>query len=404
MQNGSPRRILVVNTGSSSLKAAFYDADRREQPEIVVRAERIGQDDAVLRIFRPDGEDLLDRRADLPDHPAALTALLDWLRAAAFDAGLQAVGHRVVHGGPVYSSPQLVTPALVEAVGRLTPFDPEHLPQALAAIDAVGREYPSIPQVACFDTAFHREMPRIAQRYAIPAELADEGVIRYGFHGLSYESIVGQLREVDPRAIAGRVVIGHLGNGASLAALRDGRGVETTMGFSPTGGLVMGTRSGDLDPGVLLYLLRVKGLDAVQISDLLNRRAGLLGVSGVSGDMRDLLAREGEDPRAAEAIGLFCYQARKHLGGLVAVLGGLDTLVFTGGIGEHAAPIRERISAGFDFLDLGVDPDRNREHAPVISRAGSRVTVRVMRTDEERVILGHTARLIEHQGDHRVRV
>jgi acetate kinase len=238
-------------------------------------------------------------------------------------------------------------------------------------------------------------MPRVAQIYGLPAELADEGVIRYGFHGLSYESIVGQLGELDPSAGAGRVVIAHLGNGASMAALRDGRSIETTMGFSPTGGLVMSTRSGDLDPGVLLYLLRTKGLDAGEIGDLVNRRSGLLGVSGTSGDVRDLLARVAEDPRAAAALALFCYRTRQHLGGLIAVLGGIETLVFTGGIGEHAAPIRARICAGFDYLGLEVDEAINQAGAPVISRAGSRVTVRVMQTDEEGVILRHTRRLIE---------
>src|SRR5919202_7155106 len=238
-------------------------------------------------------------------------------------------------------------------------------------------------------------MPRVARMYALPRELGDAGLVRYGFHGLSYESIMHQLRAGDRAAAAGRVIIAHLGNGASMAAVRDGRGVDTTMGFTPSGGLVMGTRSGDLDPGVPLYLLQARGLDAAGLSALVNRQAGLLGASGLSADMRDLLAKEKDEPRAAEAIALFCYQARKFLGALAAALGGLDTLVFTGGIGEHAAPVRARICAGPDFLGIDLDPDRNAEHAPVISSEDAAVTVRVVPTDEDLIVARHTRRLIE---------
>ena len=397
MPSGSPRRVLTINTGSSSLKAVLYRTDGAERREAAMEFERIGRPGGHARAVGSDGRLLLERSQEFPDHDAALTAMLDWIRRLDLDVGIEAVGHRVVHGGPDYATPQVVSDALLAAVRRLVPFDPEHLPQALAAIDATSRAFPDVPQVACFDTAFHRGMPRVAQLFGLPAELADEGVIRYGFHGLSYESIVGQLRDLGGDAATGRVVIAHLGNGASMVALRDGRGVETTMGFTPTGGLVMGTRSGDLDPGVLLYLLRERGLNAAEIGDLVNRRSGMLGVSGISGDMRDLLAREADDPRAAAAVALFCYQARKHLGALVAVLGGLDSLVFTGGIGEHAGPVRERICAGFEFLGLRLDPVANREHAPVISRNDSCVTVRVMKTDEESAIVRHTVRLLQGQ-------
>jgi acetate kinase len=385
---------LTVNAGSSSLKAALFRADGQERRDATIRVERIGRPDGRLLVSDADGRPLLDQRHGLPDHSAALTSVLGWLRDGGLDAGLAAVGHRLVHGGPRYSAPQVITAELLEAVRRLVPFDPEHVPHALAAIDATTRAFPGVPGVACFDTAFHRDMPRVARLFGLPAELANEGVIRYGFHGLSYESIVGQLRERDGDLTMGRVVIAHLGNGASMAAVRDGRGVETTMGFTPTGGLVMGTRSGDLDPGVLLYLMRERGLGPAEIGDLVNRRSGMLGVSGTSGDMRDLLAREADDPGAAEAVALFCHQARKHLGALVAVLGGLDALVFTGGIGERAAPIRERICAGFGFLGIRLDPDRNQEHAPVISLPDGPVTVRVMRTDEESVIVRHAVHLL----------
>jgi acetate kinase len=237
-------------------------------------------------------------------------------------------------------------------------------------------------------------MPRVARLFALPRHFADEGVLRYGFHGLSYEYVMGELRALDPEAATGRVVIAHLGNGASMVAVRGGVGVDTTMGFTPTGGLVMGTRSGDLDPGVLLYLLEERGLSPPEIGELINRRAGLLGVSETSADMRDLFGREADDPRAAEAISLFCYGAKKFLGALVAALGGLDTLVFTGGIGEHAAPVRWRVCEGLEFLGIRLDPDRNAEHSSIISRGGDPVTVRVIPTDENLMVARHTRRLI----------
>lgn len=237
----------------------------------------------------------------------------------------------MVHGGSRYWEPQSVTPQLIETLQDLPPIDPDHLPQAIDAIEAVSHVLPELSQVACFDTAFHRRMPRVAQLYPLPRRFEDTGVVRYGFHGLLYEYIMQDLETLDASAARGRVIIAHLGNGASMVAVRDGVGVDTTMGFSPTGGLVMGTRTGDLDPGVMLYLLQVEDLGPSEVSELVNKRTGLLGVSGTSSDMRDLLDREADDQRAAEAVALFCYQARKHLGALVAVLGGLDTLVFTGG-------------------------------------------------------------------------
>jgi acetate kinase len=248
--------------------------------------------------------------------------------------------------------------------------------------------------VAAFDTTFHSRMPRVARLFALPRRLADEGVLRYGFHGLSYEYTIGELRALNPVAAAGRVVIAHLGNGSSMVAVRGGVGVDTTMGFTPTGGLVMGTRPGDLDPGVVLYLLEEKGLSPPEVGELINTQAGLLGVSATSADMRDLLNREANDSHAAEAVALFCYQAKKFLGALAAALGGLDTLVFTGGIGEHAATVRERICEGLEFLGLRLDGSRNVEHAPVVSRDDSPVTVRVIPTDEDLMIARHTRRLL----------
>jgi acetate kinase len=308
-----------------------------------------------------------------------------------------------VHGGSENAEPKLITPPLVEELRGLVPLAPEHMPQALAAIEALGQAFPGVPQVVCFDTAFHRTMPRVAQLYSLPHDVQDQGLLRYGFHGLSCESIVLQLAELDE--VAGRrVVIAHLGNGASMTAVLDGRSVETTMGFTPAGGLVMATRSGDLDPGVLLYLLCERGLDTVEVAQMVNKRAGMLGVSGTTGDMRRLLALEDSDTRAADAVALFCHQARKLLGGLIAVLGGLDTLVFTGGIGEHAAPVRERICADLGCFGIHLDPARNHEHAPHISTDEGPVRVRVLPTDEEAMIVRHTVNVLRTKGGDHVSV
>jgi acetate kinase len=397
-------RVLTINTGSSSLKATLYQLDATERVDVTATAERIGLPGARLRIADANGATLLDQPGDLHDQNAPLEKLIVWLRDQKLDLNIDAVGHRVVHGGSKYREPHLITTQLVTALKELIPIDPDHLPQALDAIRVAHRAFPATPQVACFDTAFHRQMPRVAQLYALPRELTDAGLVRLGFHGLSYEYIVKELRIIDPVAVEGRVIIAHLGNGASMAAVRAGTGVDTTMGFTPTGGLMMSTRSGDLDPGVLVYLVQSRGMHHDALSRLVNQEAGLLGVSGVSADMRDLLSKEATDSGAAEAVNLFCYQARKFLGALAAVLGGLDTLVFTAGIGEHAAPVRERICAGLDYLGLELDLQRNLVSAPIISRDDSRVTVRVMKTDEDLMIARHTVRVISGPGGGHVSV
>jgi acetate kinase len=391
------RHLLTINTGSSSLKAALYRLWEGATETLELRAEASGIGDRGdgLRISDARDETLDERQDDLPDHTAALDALLSRLRDRRLGQDdLAAVGHRIVHGGDRYRGPQRVAPEVVADLRALVSLDPNHLPQAIAAIEAVDRAYPAVPQVVCFDTAFHSRMPRVARLYALPRRLAQEGIIRYGFHGLSYEYVIGELRRVDPEAAAGRVVVAHLGNGASMAAVKEGVGVDTTMGFTPTGGLVMGTRSGDLDPSVPLFLLEERGLTPTEVSDLVNKRAGLLGVSGTSADMRDLLERAAYDERAAEAVALFCYQAKKFLGALAAALGGLDALVFTGGIGEHSAPVRERICEGLEFFGIRLDPDRNTAHTPVIS-SDAAVTVRIVPTDEDLMVARHTRRLIE---------
>jgi acetate kinase len=391
MTGTSSVRVLTLNTGSSSLKVALYAMGEREQVLLSADADQIGRAESRFRLADGDGRVLRDEREPLPDHDAALRVLCIGLERQG--SAPDAIGHRVVHGGSAYSRPQLITPELVTALEALVPIAPDHLPQAILAIHAMSREYPALSQVACFDTAFHRRMPRQAHQYALPRRLGEGGVVRYGFHGLSYEYIMYELRVLAPAEVDSRVIIAHLGNGASMAAVRAGISVETTMGFSPAGGLVMGTRSGDLDPGVLIYLLE-QGMTPKALDELVNKQAGLLGVSGTTEDMSELLESEATDPRAAEAIELFCYQARKFLGALTAVLGGLDTLVFTGGIGEHAASVRARICEGLEFLGIRLDERRNVSSEPVISRDGSPTTVRVIKTDEDLMIARHTRQVI----------
>jgi acetate kinase len=394
------RRLLTINVGSSSLKAVLYRVGPPQTVEVRIAAERIGISDSCLRVTDARGAVLFSRPDPLPDHIAALGAIVDWLGTQHLDEGLCAIGQRVVHGGPHYCAPTLITDAVLETLQSLTSLDSEHMPQTLRVIESVRRAYPTLPQVACFDTAFHRQMPRVAQMLPLPRELWSGGLARYGFHGLSYEYVLQELSALDAEAASGRVIVAHLGNGASMAAVHHGVGVDTTMGLSPSGGLVMSTRTGDLDPGVLLYLLESRGVDAASLSDLVNKRAGLLGVSGGSADMRDLLAREAADPRAADAVALFCYQARKFVGALTAVLDGLDTLVFTAGIGERAAVVRARICDGLQYLGLQLDAARNSAHSPVISSDASRVVVRVIPTDEDLIIARHTRKLIEEGADH----
>jgi acetate kinase len=303
--------------------------------------------------------------------------------------GWDAVGHRIVHGGPEHLQPERIDDMLIAALRQAIPFAPLHLPGELALIEEVSKQNPNLPQVACFDTAFHARMPEIARRLALPSFLQQAGVRRYGFHGLSYESIV---RALGPR-VSGRVIVAHLGNGASMVALADGEPRDTTMSFTPCGGLVMGTRPGDLDPGVVVYLARTRGLDASALEDLLNRRSGLLALSETTSDMQTLLAARASDPRAELAVTVFCYSARKWVGALAAVLGGLDALVFTGGIGEHAAPVREEICRGLGHLGIELDPARNARSDAIVTVDGSRCIVRVIATDEERVVARHTAEL-----------
>jgi acetate kinase len=386
-------RILAVNTGSSSLKAALYQDAGTGDVQLRASMERIGEPHPAFRLTDGGGQTLLERSDGLATHGAAMIALLDWLTERP-DMAPDAVGHRVVHGGRRYREPVLVEPEVLAHLYELTSLDPDHLPRAVDVIGRTTERLPGVPQVACFDTAFHRTMPRRARITSLPRELAQEGIVRYGFHGLSYEYIVSELRRSHPGLAAGRVVIAHLGSGASMVAVRDGNSLDTTMGFTPTGGLVMGTRSGDLDPGTIVQLLRLQGLDADQLDDVVNRRAGLLGVSGRSADMRELLSAADSDEDAAAAVELFCYQAGKFLAAMMVASGGAETIVFTGGIGERSAVIRRRICDLVTFLGARLDVERNDAAETVISEAGSPIVMLVIPTNEELVVARHTQRLV----------
>jgi len=366
VSSSGPLVVLCVNSGSSSLKTALFEVDGTAERELGRASQAIEAGDCGAALDAALAE--LDGR-DLPRPGAA--------------------GHRVVHGGPHHARPVLVDDGVLAELREVVPFAPLHMPAAVSGIEAIGARW-DVPQVACFDTAFHHDMPALAQRLPLPDSLADAGVRRYGFHGLSYEYVVGTVGAAE----LGRGVIAHLGNGASMVAVRDGRSVDTTMGFTPAGGLVMSTRSGDLDPGVPLYLLREQGYDADRLERLVDREAGLVALSGGTSDMRALVERREQDPRAAFAVDGFCYHARQHVGALAATLGGLDTLVFTGGIGEQAPSIRAGICRGLEHLGVALDDAANDAHADVVSAPGAGCVVRVVRTDEDLVIARHTAALV----------
>jgi acetate kinase len=392
---GRDSHILTINSGSSSIKFSLYGLGKTERLVLEGELGRIGVGQGFFRVKGPEGQQLTAQDLDLPNHEAALKALFAWLEGHETGQELHAVGHRLVHGGMAHVQPQLVSAALMKDLNLLMPLAPDHLPQEIKGLEAVQRQYPRLPQVVCFDTAFHRRMPEVAQRYALPEPFFGAGLQRYGFHGLSYEYLTQELaREAGPQKGPGKLIMAHLGNGASMAAIEDGRSLDTTMGMTPAGGLMMSTRSGDLDPGVMRYLLQEQGMSPAALNHLVNRQAGLLGISGISADMHDLLAREDTAAGAALAVALFCYQARKFIGALAAVLGGLDTFVFTGGIGENSATIRARICADLGFLGINLDPDLNLGNAAIISKPDSPVTVRVMQTNEELMIARHTRDLL----------
>ena len=382
--------ILVINAGSSSLKFSLFSVAAAASPTLKIngQVEGIG---AQPHFIAKAADTVLAEQywsAEVMDREALLEHLLGWIRDYLGESPLRAVGHRVVFGGERHSAPVRVNAEVMTRLTELIPLMPLHLPVNLAPIEAISRVHPDLPQVVCFDTAFHHTIPRLAQLYALPRALTEEGLRGYGFHGLSYEYIVSELRRIDPGAAVGRTVVAHLGSGASLCALVSGQSVACTLGFGALDGLVMGTRPGRLDPGILLYLLQARGMDAQALENLLYQESGLLGVSGISNDMRDLQASD--SPHAREAIDLFIYRAARELGSMVAATGGLDSLVFTAGIGEHDPEVRAGICAQSAWLGIELDPVANRNGNPCISTPDSAVRVWVIPTNEERMIVRHT--------------
>jgi acetate kinase len=395
MKSASPR-ILTINGGSSSIKFALFDAGDSMRRILEGSLERIGLADASFRVKGTDQADNFARPVSASNHTLAVGILMDWIEQRIGRDALSAVGHRVLQGGAKYYKPQRITAEIVAELRQLSPFDPDHMPEEILLTEAFHHRFPDLPQIACFDTAFHHDLPRVAQILAIPRRFEAAGVRRYGFHGLSYEFLMGELaRLAGPDAAQGRVILAHLGNGASLAAVLHGKSIDTSMSFTPTAGIPMSTRSGDLDPGLVWYLSRAEKMSAKQFNEMVNLHSGLLGVSEISSDMRDLLEQETHDVRAAEAVSLFCYQVKKWIGAFAAVLGGLDTLVFAGGIGENAPPVRARICEGLGFLGIELEAKSNAANECVISSAASRVAVRMIRTDEELMIAKTVCRVLK---------
>jgi acetate kinase len=385
--------VLAINAGSSSIKFAVYHAGTESNLTLRGKLDRVGLAGTTLSWRTTDGGSP-EQRLDVGGRGAATDFLLDWLETQNAFTSDSVVGHRVVHG-MARTEPTRITPDVLAELHRARPYAPDHLPREIELIESLRDRHPHLVQVACFDTAFHRGMPLVAKLVPIPRRYHAKGVQRYGFHGLSYAYLLEELARIAGQEAAnGRVILAHLGNGASLAAVKEGRSIDTSMGLTPAAGLVMSTRTGDLDPGVVSFLARTEGMTPTDFHRMVNEESGLLGVSELSSDMRDLLAREAADVRAAEAVALFCYQAKKWVGAFTAALEGLDTLVFSAGIGERSAPIRARICDGLGVLGIDVDAARNGAHAAVISTDASRVTVRIIPTDEELMIVRSVLRVL----------
>lgn len=386
--------ILVLNAGSSSIKFALFSANEPLCRHLSGAVDGIGRAQGRFRARDEAGRVQADEAVSVADHEQALKLVLSMIELPEARRSLIAVGHRIVHGGPGCDCPEPVTSELERRLGALIPLAPLHLPHNLAGIAAVRARRPHLPQVACFDTAFHRTMPKLARMTPLPRNVAGDEIQRYGFHGLSYEFVLDDLRRAHGKVIdSQRLIVAHLGNGASMAAIRNGRSIDTTMGFSTVAGLPMGTRSGDLDPGIILHLIAAKAMSVDAVQHLLYERSGLLGISGLSSDIQELLGQM-HRPEVVEAIDYFCARARAYVGSLSAALGGVDRLIFTGGIGANAPLIRQRICEGLRFLGIDLDPARNQSGERMISRHGSPVVVEALPTDEELMIARHTLALM----------
>jgi acetate kinase len=388
--------ILTINGGSSSIKFALFEANDCLQRILEGGIERFGSAESALHVTGVASADCFSRQVVAPDYAAAIATLLGWLEERLQSMPLTAIGHRIVHGGPKYYAPQPITSQMLEDLRKLSSFDPEHLPGEILLAEACLRRFPNAPQVACFDTAFHHDLPRVAQLLPIPRRFEAQGVRRYGFHGLSYTFLSEELARLTRAETAhGRVIFAHLGNGASLAAVKGGKPIDTSMGFTPAAGLVMSSRSGDLDPGLFHYLTLNGQMTSAQFQYMVNHESGLIGLSETSSDMRELLNQEMRDIRAAEAVSVFCYQAKKWIGSFAAALGGLDALVFSGGIGENSPQIRSRICEGLEFLGIQLDEQENAKNESLISQPDAGVEVRVIHTNEELIIAKSTLRLLD---------
>lgn len=388
--------VLTINSGSSSIKFAVYKIEKTLTKLFYGKMERIGTKNIKLSFSNLTTNQKNSVDVEALGHAAAANFLIDWLEKQDDFVAVKAIGHRIVHGMQ-HTRPEQITPALLEEFKEISSYDPEHMPGAVQLIEGFSERHPTLAQIACFDTAFHTTMPLVAKLLPIPRRFQAMGIQRYGFHGLSYTWLMEELERVAGRKTAqGRVILAHLGNGASLAAVKDGKSLDTSMGFTPTSGLPMGTRTGDLDPGVAWYLIQTQKLSPEQFSQLINHESGLLGISETSADMQELIKCSGTDARAAEAIDLFCYQTKKWIGAYAAALGGLDTLIFSGGIGEHQPEIRQQICEGLQFLGIEWDETRNLKHEAIISTPKSKVCVRVIETNEELMIARMVCQCMEN--------
>ena len=390
------KNVLAINGGSSSIKFALYEDGEVLKKIFEGSLERVGLPKAFLRVKGVDKADNFSKDIVAGDQKVAVGILMDWIEKRIGIDCLTAVGHRMVQGGPKYSETQLVTDVVLDDLYLYEAFDPEHLPQELIIIEAFICRFPDTPQVLCFDTAFHHNMPRVAQILAIPRRYEAKGVRRFGFHGISYSFMMQELVRLEGAdALESRVILAHLGSGASLAAVKNGKSIDTSMGFTPSAGLVMGTRCGDLDPGLNYYLARIEAMDAIQFQHMVDYESGLLGISETSSDMQDLLLLEANDVRAKEAIDVFCYQTKKWIGSYCTALGGLDTLVFAGGIGENVPVIRKKICEDLEFLGIEIDDTLNSSNEGLISKDTSWVNVRVIHTDEELMIAQQVSQMLK---------
>ena len=394
--NNNKAFILAINSGSSSIKFSLYQDDKSRRKLFYGKIDRIGIEDPELTFTSEKGIQKEVIKTSVSNHQSAGSFLIDFLEKQVDFSLISGIGHRIVFGMK-HTNPQIVTKELLNDLDSLSSFDMDHLPDEIKLIEIFLKRYPDMHQVACFDTAFHSSMPRVAQLLPIPRRFDSAGVHRYGFHGLSYAYLMEELAHVaGKKAAKGKVILAHLGNGASMAAVQNNKSVDTTMGFTPAGGMIMGSRPGDLDPGVAWYMLESENLTPKQFNNLINHESGLLGISETSSDMRDLLAKESDDIRASEAVALFCYQAKKWLGAYAAALGGVDTLIFAGGIGENCPVVRSRICEGLEFLGIQIEKKQNMDNASVISTNNGKVTIRIIHTDEELMIAKTVNHILNH--------